>query len=289
MAKPKAKSTSAERTSAKKGSRAMVVRSGGLPSATSASAKKRSPNTRSVMLDYWKQPIESAEPIWRYFRVKRFIKMLSSGHRHLAAARQFADRFEGAVAIQANDFPVDPRYAEPDHAERAFAALTRLVRVECWHRADFESDAMWRLYAGLGKGVAIRTTTGRAVSSLRPFRLAPTYGAEDPFFGAVRYVDLTQERLNVGTEERFLYKHRAFEWEKEFRIAISLRVADEFGVNVPENGILVAFDAATLVETVFIGPDLDATEKALVLQACEKAGLSPRVCVTSLLSRPRYC
>ena len=42
-----------------------------------------------------------------------------------------------------------------------------------------------------------RTPLGQAVS-LRPFRLAPSDGAEDPRFGHVRYVDLTKEHLRVG-------------------------------------------------------------------------------------------
>jgi hypothetical protein len=68
-------------------------------------------------------------------------------------ANKFADPFEGAVAVQTGEFPVDPRYAEMERSEKAFFKLKRLTKLNCWHRAEYESDAMWRLYSGERKGV----------------------------------------------------------------------------------------------------------------------------------------
>lgn len=45
----------------------------------------------------------------------------------------------------AHDFPIDPRYSNLDHLDRAFAELRRLTKINCWHRADYESDAMWTI------------------------------------------------------------------------------------------------------------------------------------------------
>jgi hypothetical protein len=241
-----------------------------------------------TIIDYWNKPLDPDEPVWRYYRPTRFIALLNSSRRYLAAARQFDDRFEGAVAILPKPVFVDPRYAEMEMFEKAFWELTRLVKVECWHRADFESSAMWHLYAGERKGVAIRSTVGRALASMHPFRATPKSLPEQPHAGGVRYIDLTKVRLKLGTEERFFTKHRAFEWEREFRIIISLRSAEEFGVSVPEKGIEVACDLSELVESVFIGPELDAAERDEVFAACDAAGLKPRVVVSSLLCEPRY-
>lgn len=176
-------------------------------------------NVRSV----WEEDISPHEPLWRYFNTERFLALLDSSTLHFASARQFEDRFEGAVAVQAADFPIDSRFSESDHFEWAFEELRRLTKLSCWHRADYESDAMWKLYASLGKGVAIRTTAERLGTALRPFRMAPEYSEEKPVWGYVRYVDLLRERLNTSTSmlERFFYKHLAFAWESEFRVAIS--------------------------------------------------------------------
>lgn len=161
-------------------------------------------------------------------------------------------------------FPVDPRYAQIESSEKAFEDLRRLTKINCWHRASYESDAMWQLYAGAWKGVAICTTPSRIAAAATPFRIKPEYGHEELWAGNVRYVDLLKERLRVSMLDRFWYKHMAFSWEREFRLAISLRSAEEFGVVVPVDGIKVAFDIAQLVERIFIGPSLmDADAKAV--------------------------
>jgi hypothetical protein len=60
--------------------------------------------------------------------------------------------------------------------------------------------------------------------------------------------------------ETFYHKHMAFEWEKEFRLAISLRIAEEFGVNIPENGIPVHVNLQELIDRVILGPKLTEDE-----------------------------
>jgi len=234
------------------------------------------------------EEVSEDEPLWRYFRADRFVAALQSSTLYFAAATEFEDRFEGAVAVQSADLPIDPRYAAIDFPERAFEQLRRLTKLSCWHRADYESDAMWRLYASAHKGVAIRTTAGRLRAALRPYRLAPEYGEEEPFWGSVQYFDLLKERLRVSMLERFFVKHRAFELEREFRIAISVRTAEEFGVQVPELGIQVAFDPDPLVEWVYLGPALAAPERDQILASLEATRLTARQVTSSLLGRPRY-
>ncbi|CAN0641285.1 DUF2971 domain-containing protein [Burkholderia cepacia] len=232
--------------------------------------------------------IDLDEPVWRYLRVERFQEFLGVGELYFASARQFQDPFEGAVAVLPPGFPVDPRYTDLEHGERAFEELRRLTKISCWHRAPYESDAMWQLYAGAWKGVAIRTTPRRIAAAAKPFRLRPEYGVEDLWAGNVRYVDLLKERLRVSMLHRFWYKHMAFSWEREFRLAVSLRTAEEFGVVVPADGIKVSFDVDQLVDRIFVGPSLGAAEVAVVRQATEASGLGDRVRVSSMLGTPRY-
>ena len=57
------------------------------------------------------QELDTTEPLWRYFKTERFLQLLESSHLYFAAARQFEDPFEDAVAVLPPGFPVDPRYA----------------------------------------------------------------------------------------------------------------------------------------------------------------------------------
>lgn len=80
-----------------------------------------------------------------------------TGELYFASAREFDDKFEGAVAIVSPEYKIDPRYAKTEGTEKAFEELKRLIKVSCWHRSLYESDAMWQLYADKWKGVAIQT------------------------------------------------------------------------------------------------------------------------------------
>ena len=234
-------------------------------------------------------PIDGNETLWKYFRLERFRSTLTESRLYFASASQFIDPFEGAVAVQLNVPPPDPRYAEMESVEHAFFQLKRLTKICCWHRAAYESDAMWKLYAGDHKGIAICTTPDRIRASFRPFRLKPEYGVEDLWGGPVQYVDLTKVRMRgVAMLDRFFFKHRAFEWEREYRLAISLRMAEEFGVQVPEHGILVDVDLSVLIERIVLGSTTTETERATVTQNVAAAGLSDRLELSTLLGQPRY-
>jgi hypothetical protein len=240
---------------------------------------------RSVLED---EVVDPGQPLWRYFRLDRLVESLKTQTLYFPSARQFEDPFEGATAIQPHDWPVDPRYDLLEGAEGAFEDLRRLTKISSWHCADYESDAMWKLYASERKGVAIRTTAERLRTGLLPFRLQPQYGEEEPYWGKVRYVDLFETRLRLSMESRFFYKHRAFEWEREFRIIISLRGASEFGVRVPEFGINVPFTPAVLVESIYVGPSLAEPERMVLKEACDLVGLTHEFRTSTLLGRPRY-
>ena len=241
------------------------------------------------MRSIWtEEEVNQNEMLWRYFSVDRFVSSLRSKVLHFPSARQFNDPFEGAVAVLAPDFPKDPRYPDFGHADNAFEELRRLTKISCWHCANYESAAMWQLYAAEGKGVAIRTTPRRLQKALQPFRLAPKYDEEEPYWGMVRYRDLHTERISASMEQQFFYKHRAFESEREFRIAISVRMAEEYGVQVPEEGIDVAFLPDELVESIYLGPKLSEEERKAVSGICTSAGIDDRLSTSTLLGQPRY-
>lgn len=109
-----------------------------------------------------------------------------------------------------------------------------------------------------------------------------------PYWGIVRYRDLHTERLSASMEQRFFYKHRAFESEREFCVIISLRMAAEIAVRVPDNGIDVPFVPDDLIEAVYLGPGVASEDREAVLGACAKARIDDRFSTSTLLGRPRY-
>jgi hypothetical protein len=180
------------------------------------------------------------EKLWRYLQIERFLSALTDGKLYFASANQFADPFEGAVAVETSKTLRGSSGNIEKSAKRAFFELKRLTKISCWHRPNYESDAMWKLYAEQHKGIAICTTPDRMRAAFKPFRLKPGYGHEDLWAGPIENIDLTQESIKRASMlGRFFFKHRAFEWEREFRLAISLRMAEEFAVKMPSDGIFL--------------------------------------------------
>lgn len=233
-------------------------------------------------------PFISNSLIWRYMSVERLVTMLENACLYFAAATQFADPFEGATAVVEHTPPADQRFLDEDWTERAFQELRRLTKINCWHCADYESDAMWKLYAGQGKGVAICSSPDRLNLALRSFRLAPGYGSETIWFGPVRYCDLTKVRLRTNMERRFFFKHQAFAWEREYRLAISLRIAEEFAVKVPDRGVEVSVNLEKLISYVLLGPELSDADRMTISKLVNHLGFGDRLKTSSLLWRPRY-
>ncbi len=232
--------------------------------------------------------IDWQEKLWRYFSTDRFLSLLDSSKLYFAAASQFEDRFEGSVAVIHPEHKTDPRYEGMDRNEKAFYELKRLTKINCWHRANYESDAMWKLYALKRKGVAIYTTPEQIKNALTPYKIKPEFGEEQLYGGAIKYIDLASEKLKTSMLETFYHKHMAFEWEKEFRLAISLRNAEESGVNVPEKGIEVQTNLLELISKIVLGPELTQKDKEEIIRKAKEVGILNKVEVSTLLYTPKY-
>jgi hypothetical protein len=73
--------------------------------------------------------------------------------------------------------------------------------------------------------------------------------------GAVRYIHFERERmLDRSASGRFFHKDVSFSYERELRAVISVRSAEEFGVDVPEKGVRVPVDLKQVIDSVRMSP-----------------------------------
>jgi len=171
---------------------------------------------------------------------------------------------------RSHSFGADSEFLEK-LSSKAFEELRRLHKISCWHMNDSESAAMWRLYLRENRGIAIASTIRRLRNSLKPYRIKPEYGEEEAVLGVVRYVDYKTTELEGGSFlGPFFHKRRSYAYEQELRVIISVRMAEEFGVTVPEKGILVEVNLAELIDAVYIAPGLDSTYKQRVAAILHK-------------------
>ncbi len=225
------------------------------------------------------------ESIWRYMKPERLIEFLEDNKLYFSPATAFEDKFEGSITILQSN----PNFSPSHQAlENAFSSLKRTTKINCWHIEKYESSAMWKLYAGNNKGVAITSTPKKLNDYLKPYRIKPQYGIEDLWGGKVIYKDLTQNRLTLSTLERFYYKHVAFSWEKEFRLSISLTFAEESGVIISDNGIKVNADIGNLINELWIGPSIEKIHKDKIVAICSSLGLEDKIKYSCFFGHPGY-
>lgn len=250
-----------------------------------------------VAVDY--ADFEAADDlvVWRYMSLDR-LRDLLTGHLYFAAARQFEDLFEGAITAGEQGrrlqearrvFPDDERMQawSAQEASRAFEDLRRMTKINCWHAMPHENAAMWERYCSTG--VAVASTVGSLKRTLHEFRLKPECGAESIYVGRVRYLDYAAEdmmdRTMLGI---FLHKRVEYRDENEVRALLSLRMAQEFGVPIPDSGVHVRVDLAELIDEVRLWPAATMYEVAAVSDEIRQAGVDCPVSRSTLGNAPTY-
>lgn len=161
------------------------------------------------------EAVPDATVIWRYFKFERFLDVLETHSLWFSRPFRFDDRWEGLFPpayvrrtrqfANANGIPFD----EFDRDFRRRLLRHRYAHfVSCWHMSDYESDAMWKLYALANTGIAIQSTVGDVNECVR---------ADNS--GRVIYYDPFDDvrSATVFGPNDILFKRTSFSWEREYR------------------------------------------------------------------------
>jgi len=170
------------------------------------------------------------------------------------------------------------------------------VLINCWHMNEFESAAMWELYAK--SGIAIKTTFKRLKDSLDK-------GTPELIkFGLVEYTDFKNEWMaEDNLYPRFFLKRKSFEHEKELRAVLQLElegptvmvrdgisyVEDVRDTSDPkqktERGRYVTADIHTLISEIYVAPRAASWVEDSIKAVLVKYGLkSEKVNISDLYS-----
>jgi hypothetical protein len=161
--------------------------------------------------------------LWRYLSFAKFAALLDTGLLHFTRVDQFDDHFEGAWPQQdAARWQQTEGFSMLSFTERG----RKSVAVSCWFESDYESAAMWRLYASGNEGVAIITS----FQKLEEVAISQAaVKLPDSFAGAarVRYLDhLTEGLLKDGPQNAlwpFMIKNVSYTHEHEVRALVNAR------------------------------------------------------------------
>ena len=199
--------------------------------------------------------------LWRYMSFAKYTSLLETNSLFFSSIAKLDDDFEGSLPlgnaelrpIMMTGVPPKERGTLLRDVQERTKASRRSIVVNCWHRSEHESAAMWKLYAGWHEGIAIKTT----VSSLNH---SFTGGGAQPFVMPVHYVDFHEDTIDeTNFFTLYLTKRKSFEFESEVRaIEIDIPMKDGEVDQSPEAhqrpGVTRAVDVGALIREVIVAP-----------------------------------
>lgn len=241
--------------------------------------------------------------IWRYLDLAKLVSMFSSKALYFAPPSELNDPYEGYMPrshvkaheeiaanilaqLRSNRDQVVAHFPDPDrstidavvakaeaelHAPAMLKDVATRFGVNCWHKNEHESAAMWQLY---GNCAAVESTVPRLQSA---------FSRDGINFDEVRYMDFDNDPIEQGHRHYASFiKRMEFQHEREIRATVLLK---QFG-----KGELVECDIEKLVVAVHVAPLAAPYYLAAVRQVVERIGPTPIIPVipSSILSPPNY-
>jgi hypothetical protein len=246
--------------------------------------------------------IDSSTSLWRYLTLQKLLSFLHRRALWFSRVDLLGDPFEGSTPPIHVRRRNESKTENPDEIRRAYYTTRRWITVNCWYMGEHESDALWRIYAPNGEGVAIRAKQQNLVATLKSSKChyyladAGLTPVRLPYFllGPVGYMDMNQvELMNSHPFERYFLKRAAFSHEHEYRAVAPLPelLLDECvqeDRKPPSAGVYVEVDISTLIEEVLIAPNSAVWFRDAIHAVCEKFQLSVPIKVSSLDENPLF-
>jgi hypothetical protein len=222
--------------------------------------------------------------LWRYLDAAKLFDFFENSTLFFCRADHFSDKFEGAFTPSLRD-QISAAHArgEIDYDYEQFKRRMReSVFINCWHRNQDDSAAMWALYGKSECAVALTTTVGQladTVEAIAEHRIS---------IARVEYVKhWSDPKLDVSPDYTriFAYKTKAYEYEKEVRVIID-RTCDPAPPGLRQPGIVVPIDAGRLLRSIVIAPDAPPWFENHVRQSAQRYGIRAPVRRSRLATDP---
>jgi hypothetical protein len=247
------------------------------------------------------------QKIWRYMDLTKFISLIANEALFFSCPSGFDDPFEGhrprsdmealSKMLQqpydgCNDVVNNLKKIHPDKdlnlldlqleeyrktPENGFKIVNERFGVNCWHKNEHESEAMWKLYSNLGQGVAIESTVKQLQKSI--------LDKNNLVIDSVRYRDFDNDPIDKGhLHYGLLQKRMSFKHEEELRAIISLK-EEYYG-----KGMLVKCDLNILINNIHVSPFLKKHIKDDIEKFCygKLRIVNKPIIYSTLLCKPDY-
>ncbi|KPK75783.1 MAG: hypothetical protein AMJ79_09745 [Phycisphaerae bacterium SM23_30] len=252
--------------------------------------------SEAVLDEYFEKPINPDDKIWRYMDIEKYVSLITSKSLYFARLHEFEDHFEGSfwpTKILKPDFK-HSNISESDKAvwKKNAEDNKKYMAVSCWHLSEYESDAMWKIYAKYDKGIAIQSTYGSLCEELKNAKKNLPYLHQ---INRVKYIDHFTELFRDGGAmwlfDGVLHKHKSFEYEKELRAVLytsSSNIESHEWLNL-QKGIPIPLDNfSVFIKKVITSPYSQERFYKMLKSVSEKYGLVDKVLKSELTEKLPY-
>lgn len=249
------------------------------------------------------QPDDPDCKMWRYMDFTKFVCMLERKALYFPRIDMLGDPFEcslSRIARESRAWHLNMlslrKAVNGTELERSVATVREWERkrvfASCWHMGDYESDAMWKLYANTDEAVAVQSTYSRLQHSLDT---SADTSARSYRIGKVTYLDYDSDEWPAPEEDmvwRAMTKRKGFEHEREVRAVLvdepkpGTRVDSD--ATYPEIGKTVAVNLTDLVVAVYVAPFSREWFKKLVEDVLNRYRVDVPVQQSSLGKKPGF-
>ena len=237
--------------------------------------------------------------LWRYMDLAKYLSLLENRALFFARADKLGDPFEGAWSDAnlrylelAKDLPTGSGHSNEALAWRMIVKATkedrRFTLINCWHASNHESEAMWRLYSGLGYGLAIKTDFKTFIHSF-------TDRVPD-IIGNVEYISYETDQMPWSMNAPFLHKRVSFGHENEVRAILSCHNLTEtdrsdvkkidYSKDICEIGMPFSIDPEELIQGVVVSPYAESWILDLAASVSKRYGIGDVVRPSSMSRNP---
>lgn len=210
-----------------------------------------------VITDFDKQPEDKDCKLWRYMDFSKFMSLITTSQLYFSRSDKFPDIYEGHLSskLLLEMFTINNEKNtkniiknEGIEATRYFCNhIKEFTFINCWHKNEYESDAMWKLYSKVPEAIAIETTYTKLINSIL------VNPSTNIFISEVSYLDYNTEKNSFSSVmSPFTSKGMSYKHEEEVRLVLQTMYMKKKGETILEShgtlGKYINVDLNSLIE-----------------------------------------
>lgn len=230
-------------------------------------------------------PRNSNLKLWRYIQPDKLFYLLESSNLYFRRADYFQkeDIFEGSYPRLEYEYQCKSDDGK-ETSRRLYEIVSKDTFINCWHLSEFESLAMWKLYAKDEKGIAIQT-------NLADFKEAFENSAKTIFAGKVDYIDYETDTFYKESDHKyyamnafslFIHKRKIYSYENEYRAICK----DSRGSEL--NGVNIKVNLYKLIHRIYLSPFATKSEYAEIENKLNELDLKIPINFSDFKTQPYY-